>query len=280
MVLTALLTRDSPLRLPPLPENARARAKELRAKGVAALEERRYEAAQACFFTLGKLKEVEGALYLSKLGIALTWRKQREFSKALGVLQEALGLGDDRFVLLDIGVILHQMERFAKALDVLDKVKERWPDDPDVWVYRMAPLTSMEKGQSALESAEQAFSLRHKSSDRGRLLYESAAGLSIAMGLDSLERRWLPDLETATKAFIKWRDRARRDKQAAAFNQAVREFKKELSEYNDTFEEFMLGVRLASIRNPFRRWEAIAREISKVWPEGVSAVDAIREQRE
>ncbi|MBI4339916.1 MAG: hypothetical protein HY680_08190 [Chloroflexi bacterium] len=183
-------------------------------------------------------------------------------------------------MLLCIGVTLHQLERFEEALDVFDEVKEKWPDDPDVWVYRMAPLISLKRGQAALESAERAFPLRHKSSDRGSLLYQAAAGASIAMGLDSLKRRWLPDLDTATKAFIKWRDRARRDKQLAAFKQAVEVFKQSLArEDMPVFEEFMLGVRLASIRNPFRRWEALGKEISKDWPKDVSAVQAIREQR-
>jgi len=39
-------------------------------------------------------------------------------------------------------------------------------------------------------------------------------------------------------------------------------------------------VRLLSIKDPFDRWRELTKEISKVWPEGVSALDAIREQRE
>jgi hypothetical protein len=45
-------------------------------------------------------------------------------------------------------------------------------------------------------------------------------------------------------------------------------------------EELGLAVRLLSIKDPFEGWRALTQEISKVWPEGVSAVDAIREQRE
>lgn len=281
MTLTAPRPFDFESLLPLLPEDAPTRVRQLREKGIAALQEGRYDEALQAFATLDTLKNFEVASYLSKLGTALTLGRQRKFSEALEVLEEALGLGDDRLVLLGIGMTLLQMERFADALDVLDKVKGKWPDDPAVWAYRMVPLLSLGKAQAALESAEQAFLLRPKSPGRGRLLYQGAACVPIAMGLSALKRRWLPDLEAATKAFIKWRDRARRDKQLPAFKQAVEEARRGLTEEEDmtAFEEFMLGVRLMSIRDPFKAWDALAKEISKDWPKGVSAVQAIREQR-
>ena len=48
----------------------------------------------------------------------------------------------------------------------------------------------------------------------------------------------------------------------------------------EVFEELELMVRLLSIKNPFHRWREFTKEISKVWSADVSAVDAIREQRE
>lgn len=113
------------------------------------------------------------------------------------------------------------------------------------------------------------------------LLYIAASQRSLSFGLSALKRRSLPDYEQATDAFNKWRARARRDKQTAAFNQAVQQFKEALpAEDKEAFEEFMLGVRLMSIRDPFKGWYAVGKEISKHWPEGLSAVDAIREERD
>ena len=104
--------------------------------------------------------------------------------------------------------------------------------------------------------------------------------MSASLAMCILKRRWLPDYESAVAAFIKWRARARRDKQLVAFKQAVEEVKNGLpNEDMETFEEFMVGVRLMSIRDPFKGWKALGKEISKHWPEGVSAVDAVREQR-
>jgi len=172
------------------------------------------------------------------------------------------------------------MERFEEALAVLDKVKDKWPNDPDVWVYRMPPLLSQGKGQAALDSAEQAFPLRHKSSDNGQTLFVSAALTSVAFGLSALKRSSIEDLAVATKAFIKWRARARRNKQLAAFKQAVEECTKPLpDEERLIFDDFMLSVKLGSIKDPFDRWDAIAEEINKVWPKDLDAVEAIRRQR-
>ncbi len=44
--------------------------------------------------------------------------------------------------------------------------------------------------------------------------------------------------------------------------------------------ELTVSVRLRAIKDPFERSRELAKEISKDWPPGLSAVDAIREQRE
>ena len=45
------------------------------------------------------------------------------------------------------------------------------------------------------------------------------------------------------------------------------------------FQELALFVNLMKIKDPFEGWRALGQEISKVWPEGHSAVKAIREMR-
>jgi hypothetical protein len=48
----------------------------------------------------------------------------------------------------------------------------------------------------------------------------------------------------------------------------------------EALDEFTELVRLLAIEDPFERWDELARLISADWPEGLSAVDAIREMRE
>ena len=135
--------------------------------------------------------------------------------------------------------------------------------------------------QAPLYDLEEAYKGRKASAIQGAELYGAAAKASLAFGLCALTQRSLQDLDIAIKAFLKWRDRARRDKQTAAFKQAVQEFKEGLASETEKerFDEFMVGARLGAIKDPFKRWVAVGKEISKHWPNGVSAVDVIREQR-
>jgi hypothetical protein len=52
------------------------------------------------------------------------------------------------------------------------------------------------------------------------------------------------------------------------------------SELRRAAEELNTMIRLLSIEDPFEGALALSEELQKSWPEGVSAVDAIREQRE
>ena len=52
------------------------------------------------------------------------------------------------------------------------------------------------------------------------------------------------------------------------------------AELQAALEELEIMVRLLLIKDPFDRWRELSKEIGAVWPEDVSAVDAIREQRE
>ncbi|MCH9018249.1 MAG: hypothetical protein IIB89_10885 [Chloroflexi bacterium] len=45
-------------------------------------------------------------------------------------------------------------------------------------------------------------------------------------------------------------------------------------------DELELMVRLLAIEDPFEGWREFTKEISKVWPKDISAVEAIREQRD
>ena len=51
-------------------------------------------------------------------------------------------------------------------------------------------------------------------------------------------------------------------------------------EFQEALEELEVMVRLLSVKDPFEGWRALTKELTKVWPAGVSAVDAVREKRE
>ncbi len=247
--------------------------------GAAALKDGQYERALSIFERLSK---EAGRSFWSESGRAFALRKLGRLEEAIRAFRGALGFDFDKEVLRMVGVTEGSLGRHNDALATFKEVIERWPDDVKVWMDRSAPLTNLARCQEADESLEKAHARRRQLSagDVG-LLYYLGALVSLALGVSSIQRRWLPDLEAATNTFMKWRSRARRDRQSAAFEEAVEEMKKaELSQDDrNALEEFLLSVRLSSIRDPFKGWQALSREISKGWPEGVSAVDAIREQR-
>ncbi|MDO8750988.1 MAG: tetratricopeptide repeat protein [Dehalococcoidia bacterium] len=178
------------------------------------------------------------------------------------------------------GMVLGQMGRYQEAIEAFEWYSQLRPDDPEAPFNRGVALAQLGRYQEALEALERVYPLRRTSSAVGQGIYLAASYISLMFGLAALKRRWLPDYEKATDAFIKWRARARRDKQTAAFKQAVEEVKNGLPKEDiETFEDFMLGVRLMSIRDPFKGWKALGKEISKDWPKDVSAVEAVREQR-
>jgi hypothetical protein len=46
------------------------------------------------------------------------------------------------------------------------------------------------------------------------------------------------------------------------------------------FDEFEVMFTVLSIEDPFERWKVLARKIGERWPKEVSAVEAIREERQ
>ena len=246
--------------------------------GAAALKNEDYEKALRIF---SRLSAREERSFLIELGKVLAFNGLRQWEQSIATLRGMLGLGDDKEVLVRIGMAQGQLEQYDDALDTYTQVIEQWPDDADVWVFRSAPLVSLGRVQEAIESLEKAFARRSRCSNSGMWsLYYSSAMLLLILGVTSIEIRSLPDLETFTKAFIWWREQARRDNQVAAFGEGEEEAGKLTTEKSEAYEEFMLSVRLGSIEDPFEGWQALAQEISKVWPKDVSAVDAVREQRE
>ncbi|MBF8266651.1 MAG: domain protein component of TonB system [Dehalococcoidia bacterium] len=247
--------------------------------GGAALKDQDYKKALHIF---ERLSEKGGRSFLIELGKVHAFNGLGQWEQSIVTLKGMLGLGDDKEVWLRFGLAWGQLGQYDDALDTYSRVMEQWPDDGDAWVFRSAPLVSLGRMQVAIESLEKAYARRSRCSSSGIWsLYYCSALLLVLLGITSIETRSLPDLENKTEAFIWWREEARRDNQADAFGEGEAAAKGVLTtEQSAAYEEFMLSVRLGSIEDPFDRWKALGEEIGKVWPEGVSAVEAIREQRE
>ncbi len=113
-----------------------------------------------------------------------------------------------------------------------------------------------------------------------RNFYGYWAQVGIAEGLEGLQKSDLHDFDAGGEKVIAVLRAAREAGQEKAVWEAMDKVEAGLSpEQRPLMEELRLYVRLMSIEDPFEGWRALGEEISKVWPKGVSAVDAIREQR-
>ena len=249
-------------------------------EGAAALKRKDYEKALHIF---ERLSQEKGRSFQIELGKVLAFNELGRWEQSIKTLTGMLGMGDDKKVLVGIGWAKAQLEQHDEALDTFNQLIASWPDVAEVWVFRYPSLVSLDRMQEARESLEGAYLHRHKYSPSVIWsLYYAGAVVLLLLGVTSIEKRSLRNLEAITKGFIMWREQARLDNQAAAFRDGAAAAAKEMltNEKTEVYEEFILSVRLGSIEDPFEGWKALGEEISKVWPKGVSAVDAIREQRE
>lgn len=156
-------------------------------------------------------------------------------------------------------------------------------EQPSTWALKGAALVQLDRLDEAFEAFQNAHSLRERfGPQKQAYLIDLFGGWSTAALLRGLSGILQEDIQEAKKGvdeYIHVLHRAKGDNLASAvLNLAV-----ELPVSDDlraALEELELMVRLLSINDPFEGWRELAKEITKVWPKGVSAVDAIREQRE
>jgi tetratricopeptide (TPR) repeat protein len=197
----------------------------------------------------------------------------------------------ERFLRLEKAWLLLQHGLQDEALSVCNEALDE-EETPFAWLLKAATLSLMHLYDEAFHAFQKAYSVREKAGRQreeflkgvfmawsGTALLRSLVGIAqqdSQMAQEGVEE-YLAVLETAisdglestvmTPALYKERFRGRVKGQA-------------LKELQEAFYELDLMIRLLSIKDPFDRWRALSQEISKVWPKGVSAVDAIREQRD
>lgn len=179
------------------------------------------------------------------------------------------------------GLLLHQghSEQALKHYDEALQVKET----PSTWALKGIALLQMERVDEALQAFQKAYSLRENfGPQKQEYLKDLFQGWSISAlvrGLFGILHNDSKELQKGVEAYLEILESSRKEGIAGAIG--VLEAEEPVSEeLKDALEELELAVKLLSIKNPFEGWRALTKEISKVWPKDVSAVDAIREQRE
>ncbi len=187
-------------------------------------------------------------------------------------------------------LVHNQAERVA---EVCQAARAEWPKQGKfisfVEASALAMLLEYEEAFRAFEECAQALAQSHRTGlwetvpwDEAGLqgFYKSWALVGVGQGGEGLLRSDLRQFEAGGEKVIVVLKLAREVGQESAVWEALDTVASRWPQWSEQMEELRLYVRLMSIEDPFEGWRAVGKEISKVWPEGVSAVDAIREQRE
>ena len=170
------------------------------------------------------------------------------------------------------------IEDGLKLYDEALEVKET----PSTWALKGTGLLQVERIDEALAAFQKAFELREefgpqKQAYLNDLIFTWSAS-ALLRGLYGILEQDVSEAQKGVEEYINVSSKAHAvDLEASLLPLEVN--KTVSRDLKDGMEELKLMVKLQSIKNPFDRWREFSKEISAVWPEDVSAVDAIREQR-
>lgn len=153
---------------------------------------------------------------------------------------------------------------------------------PSTWALKGSALVQADRLDEAFEAFEKAHSLREQfgpqKQDHLVILFGGWSIAALLRGLFGILQEDIHEAKKGVDEYIGVLHKAKAENlEFAVLNLAVEEPVPE--DFRAALEELELMVRLLSIKDPFEGWRELTKEISKVWPKGVSAVDAIREQR-
>ena len=195
----------------------------------------------------------------------------------------SLPAGLEEFILCKKAWLLFQQGREEQGLQVYDEALSLNPESPSTWASKGSGLLILERPEEAFQAFEKAYLYREDFGPQKQgylsILFNIWSAVSLILAFLGIQEQDLREAEKGIQQYLTVSDHARAENlDSAVLNLAVE--KPVSKDIQDALEELELMVRLLSIKDPFDRWRELTKEISKVWPEGVSAVDAIREQRD
>jgi len=243
-------------------------------KGVALGNLGQHKEALACFDEAIKLKPDLAEAWVNK-GAGLGKLGQPE--EALACFDEAIKLKPDLAeAWYSKGVAHGNLGQHKEALACYSEVIELKPDLAEAWNNKGAVLDKLGQPEEALACFDEAIKLKP---DFAEAWYNKGEALG-KLGLESIRSGDMKEAEERALELVKLKNEADKDGMADV-DEAMAEFKEGLSKRElKLFEEFELMLTFLAIEDPFKRWRLLKKEIGKKWPKGVSAVEAIREQRE
>lgn len=204
---------------------------------------------------------------------------------AMGSFERALMLRpDDAQTWLSKSVILLAQHNLDQALVAVQQALAYNEDDAGIWLISGVTLAWLGEYAEAQRSFHTAFSLKDGSSNGPTFLYKAWATSTLALGVKALMSQDLSTFEQAGYGYIDIWEKAQQENVGQVVEEALTAFqlylrKQRNRKYLMALEELELFIDLMKIKDPFEGWRALGRAISKRWPKGLSAVQAVREMR-
>ena len=244
-------------------------------EGVTLGKQGKYEEAIASYDKAIELKPDYADAWHNK-GVILG--KQGKYEEEIASYDKAIELKpDDAEAWYNKGVALGEQGKHEEAIASYGKAIELKPDYADAWCNKGVALGELGQHKEALACFDEVVKLKP---DFAEAWYNKGITFQI-LGLESIRAGDMREADEQVLELVQLRREAEKDGMAQTVDEAVREFKEKLSERElKKFDEFELMFTLLAIEDPFERWRLLKREIGRRWPKGVSAVEAIREQRE
>ena len=136
----------------------------------------------------------------------------------------------------------------------------------------------------ANQEFQKAYEVKERESFSSAILYKAWAASTLSLGVNALLNEDIGAFEDAGLGYIAILEKAQGDNsgdvaESILANYKVRLQKKRQRKGLQAFEELEIFIKLMLIKDPFEGWRALGKEMSKVWPKGLSAVKAVREMR-
>ncbi len=248
-------------------------------RGIALSELGRTQEALACH---------EQAIRLAPT-VANYWHNKGITLGMLGHTKEALAAIDEALRLRpeypeawqNRAAALGELGRYEEALQALDEAVRLRPNSAHAWYCRGIALEKLERLEEASQAWRHALTLKDRPAEVGAKIYLNLGALLVLTGLRHVQNGALEEAEEAARDFINLRRQAEGESMGGAMDEALHEVKADLSKKEmRLFDEFGVMLAVLAVEDPMERWGELGYEISKRWPKGVSAVKAIRGERE
>ena len=241
------------------------------------------QAVEALEQALRLMPEFIDALYNKGVALARVGRAK----EALEIFEQTLIQSpNDPQVWLGKSIVLLGLGETKGAIETLQEAIRHVDDEPAIWsITGVAHARSGEFGE-AQKAFEKAFAYKNGPSAMDTVSYKAWANSIVSLGISALLGGNVTDFEAAGFAYIDVLEKAQKEGAGAAVEDVLLQIKSMLQQKKRkarqalaAFEELEVFINLMKIKDPFEGWRALGKVISESWPKGVSAVQAIREQR-